>query len=136
MKLAPFALSTLLIAPVISFAPTSGSNRCNVSLAADRRHVLGDIAKVCGVASLAGFGANQIQRPEDYELVAGLSNPAQNGWRAKPKGQSFIPGKGMHNHEDELIAGLSNPAQNGWRAKPKGQSFIPGKGMHNHEELA
>ena len=135
MKISTLTLSAT-IASASAFAPSTGSQKSSVALSADRRNALGDIAKICGVASLVGFGASQLQAPDEFELIAGLKNPAQESWKAKPKGQSFTPGKGMRAHEDELMAGLKNPAQESWKAKPKGQSFTPGKGMRNREILS
>ncbi len=41
-------------------------------------------------------------RAHDDELMAGLTNPAQESWRGKYKGQSFTPGKGMRNKSDDF----------------------------------
>ena len=122
-----------LIEGCTAFAPVQNCDRSTTSLNAERREVLGNFAKILGAGAIIG-GTTQSSNNAP-ELLAGLTNPAQESWRGKYKGQSFTPGKGMRNHED-LMAGLTNPAQESWRGKYKGQSFTPGKGMRNHEDLA
>uniref|UniRef100_A0A7S3PYD6 Uncharacterized protein n=2 Tax=Chaetoceros debilis TaxID=122233 RepID=A0A7S3PYD6_9STRA len=128
-----------------AFAPaTISGSRASTGLNAetDRREILGNFAKALGAGAFA-FGANQ-SNGESSQLLAGLTNPAQESWRGSSKGKSswrgsskgssFTPGKGMRAHDDELIAGLTNPAQSSWRGSSKGSSFTPGKGMRAHDD--
>ena len=41
-------------------------------------------------------------RAQEEELIAGLTNPAQESWRGKYKGQSFTPGKGMRARNEDI----------------------------------
>ena len=96
--------STLLAAALFegssAFVSTQGDLRLGTTLNAEsgRREVLGNFAKVLGAGALF-TGVTQSSTGGE-ELLAGLTNPAQESWRGKYKGQSFTPGKGMRNHED------------------------------------
>ena len=113
MKVAVLFLSGLVVAS--AFAPAPQHSRVATELAADRREIL----------ALGGI------------LLAGLTNPAGQTFKGKKgtKG-SFIPGKGIRQHDDQLMAGLTNPAGQTFKGKKgtKG-SFIPGKGIRQHDEF-
>ena len=71
-------------------------------------------------------------------LLAGLKNPAGETFKgAKKTKGTFIPGKGLRQHDDDdfLIAGLKNPAGETFKGgkKTKG-TFIPGKGLRQHDD--
>ena len=95
-----FALTAAIVTPVTAFVPSTGSQRAGFALSAERRNALGDIVKICGVASMLSFGAYQLETSQKFELVAGLNNPALETFKNKGKGQSYIPGRGMRNNEN------------------------------------
>ena len=60
--------------------------------------------------ALGGIAAAAAASQEGPTLLAGLTNPALETFKGpRGKGQQFIPGKGLRDHE-ELLAGLKNPA--------------------------
>ena len=68
------------------------------------------------------------------QLASAMPKGVRNGFEGKsPKGQKFIPGKGLRNTEGYEIA-MPKGVRNGFEGKsPKGQKFIPGKGLRNTE---
>ena len=76
-------LAAALVEGATAFAPAQQSARVATDLNAEsgRREILGDFAKVLGAGALAIGGANQAD--QGSELLAGLTNPAQESWRGK-----------------------------------------------------
>ena len=80
-------VSTLVAVAAIegctAFAPAQSNARVVTSLNAEssRRDMLGDFAKLLGAGAIAaGAGYSSESAPE---LLAGLTNPAQESWRGK-----------------------------------------------------
>jgi hypothetical protein len=80
-------VSTLALAAIIegssAFAPAQSNARVGTSLNAEssRRDMLGNFAKVLGAGAIA-VGSNQ-SIENAPQLLAGLTNPAQESWRGK-----------------------------------------------------
>ena len=74
--------------------------------------------------ALGGIAAAAAASQEGPTLLAGLTNPALETFKGpRGKGQQFIPGKGLRDHE-ELLAGLKNPALETFKGpRGKGQQF-------------
>ena len=119
----------------VAFAPAS-RNAVSVPStqlhAESRRDALGQMGIALGGLLVGGFAAPQ-------ESSAGLDNPALQTFKGRKKTKgSFIPGKGMRDHEsfDTLVAGLDNPALQTFKGRKKTKgSFIPGKGMREKESF-
>eukprot|EP00527_Entomoneis_sp_CCMP2396_P000165 CAMPEP_0198154482 /NCGR_PEP_ID=MMETSP1443-20131203/68624_1 /TAXON_ID=186043 /ORGANISM="Entomoneis sp., Strain CCMP2396" /LENGTH=170 /DNA_ID=CAMNT_0043821161 /DNA_START=90 /DNA_END=605 /DNA_ORIENTATION=- len=128
-RLSTLAVLALLASTTEAFAPSSSStsHASVVELSAmSRRDAMG-----------AAFGLVLGTVGAVLEPANAASNPALETFKAKNKGQSFYPGKGMRDHEesfDRLVA-ASNPALETFKAKNKGQSFYPGKGMRDQESF-
>jgi hypothetical protein len=114
MKTAAVILSVCAVS-ASAFAPAPQQQQRVAALNAERRDILG---------LAGGF------------LLAGITNPALQTFKSKKKGgASYIPGKGLRQHDDQLVAGITNPALQTFKSKKKGgASYIPGKGLRQQSD--
>jgi hypothetical protein len=126
MKMTRLAVLLTVLTSSHAFVTQSSSVRCSSTelKAVNRRDALG---LAFGLLAAAGspLASNAVSDPA-LQTFKG---------RKKTKG-SFIPGKGIREHEEfESLVSVSNPALQTFKGgkKTKG-SFIPGKGLHGHED--
>ena len=119
------ALFALLSASAHAFAPVQQPHRvASTELAAERREVFG----MAAAAALSTFGLSM--------PAQAASNPALETLKAKKGSKNqYIPGKGLHQHDDMLVA-ANNPALQTLKAKKGSKNqYIPGKGLHQHDDF-
>lgn len=127
MKMTRLAVLLTVLTSSHAFVTQSSSVRCSSTelKAVNRRDALG---LAFGLLAAAGspLASNAVSDPA-LQTFKG---------RKKTKG-SFIPGKGIREHEEfESLVSVSNPALQTFKGgkKTKG-SFIPGKGLHEHVDF-
>jgi hypothetical protein len=127
VRISSVCVLALVASSVSAFAPASlkTSTTSSTELGLNRRDVLNNVGLAVGGILAAGV-------PE----ASWAANPALETFKGRKKTKgSFIPGKGMRDHEsyDELMA-ASNPALETFKGKTKSNSFYPGKGMRAHDD--
>lgn len=119
------AVIVALTATTNAFAPQQAASSAGTELAAMSRR------DAFGLAFSAAVGAASIM-PEAAEAV---SNPALQTFKGRKRTKgSFIPGKGIREHESfEMLQAVSNPALQTFKGRKETKgSYVPGKGIRSH----